>query len=81
VSHGFTGWRLETMTFTATTTGSEVLNFLALGYPNGVPPIVMLDGVSFSSAVPEPSTVSMLVIGVLGLGAARLRRRLLTAAV
>jgi hypothetical protein len=52
VNHGFTGWQQETMTFTADGT-SDVLSFLALGTPNGVPPFSLLDGVSLNAATPE----------------------------
>lgn len=52
VSHGFSGWQQETINFTATTDGSEVLSFLATGTPTGVPPFALLDGVSMN-AIPE----------------------------
>jgi hypothetical protein len=58
VSHGFTGWQLESFTFTATD-ATEVLSFLAVGTPNGVPPFSVLDGVSprwpETCALPSPS--------------------------
>ncbi len=71
-SRGFTGWMAETLVFTATSS-SETLSFLALGTPDGLPPFVLLDGVQMYS-VPEPSTVVLLGIGLLGI--ARLSRRL-----
>ena len=68
-SHGFTGWQTENFTFTATGT-SEVLSFLAVGTPSGVPPMSLLDGVSVSqqSPVPEPGTISLMLTGIAGIG-------------
>ncbi len=70
---GFSGWMQKSFTFTATG-GTEKLSFLSIGTPNGLPPMILLDGVSMK-AVPEPATLSMLSVGLLGLGAARRRRR------
>jgi hypothetical protein len=76
-SKGFSGWMLDTMTFTATAT-SEVLSFLAVG---DVPraPFTLLDGVSLTevnstnpsgnpASAPEPSSllVSLLALCVFG---------------
>lgn len=72
-SHGFTGWKYVTMSFTATST-SQLLSFLAIGTPSGVPPFVLLDGVTMQ-AVPEPSTFALLGLGVFGIVGAQLRRR------
>jgi hypothetical protein len=72
VQGGFVPWEKQTLAFVATST-SEVLSFLALGTPNGEPPVVLLDDVSMS--VPEPGTVAMLAAGVLGLMVARRRMR------
>jgi PEP-CTERM motif len=69
---GFTGWMYQTFTFTATGT-SEALSFLANGSP-GEPPFALLDGVTMT-AVPEPSTWAMMLIGFGGLGFAAYRRR------
>lgn len=55
VSHGFTGWHQATIAFTADSS-SDVLSFLALGTPTGVPPFTMLADVSMQE-VPEASTV------------------------
>jgi hypothetical protein len=71
-SQGFSGWTYQTMNFTATSS-SEVLSFLALGSPSGVPPFALLDGVSLN-AVPEPSCW-IAGLGMLCLGLIRLRRR------
>jgi hypothetical protein len=69
ISHGFSGWESETIDFTATAT-TEALGFFAIGTPSGVPPFALLDGVSMTD-VPEPSTVALMVVGVLGLAGAR----------
>ena len=77
-SHGVGAWESQSMTFTATSV-SEVLSFLAVGTPNGVPPTVFLADVNLSdstqSAVPEPSSVVSLMIGVAGVAGSYLRRR------
>ena len=67
---GFVPWETQTLAFVATSS-SEVLSFLALGTPNGEPPVVLLDGVSLS--VPEPGTIAMFGAGLLGLLVARKR--------
>lgn len=74
-SKGFTGWMNTTLTFTATA-ASEQLSFLAKGTPSdtNLPPFVLLDGVSMN-AVPEPSTVLMVGLGLAGLVGVGLRRR------
>ncbi|MDP1027561.1 PEPxxWA-CTERM sorting domain-containing protein [Sphingomonas sp. KR1UV-12] len=74
VSHGFTGWNTVSRTFTATST-SQVLSFLSIGTPNGLPPIATLDNVAMT-AVPEPATWAMMLVGFAMVGAtARYRRR------
>jgi PEP-CTERM motif len=86
-SQGNTDWNPSgVLTFTPTsadligggTTGSAVLTFLAWG--NGgsdvnEPPTVFLEGVNTPPTVPEPATLSLLGVGLLGLGAFSLRRR------
>ena len=73
-SEGFTGWQKATMSFVATSS-SELLTFLAGGTPAGQPPVALLDGISLTAAVPEPATSASMLLGVLVLGALRLRRR------
>jgi hypothetical protein len=80
VNHGFSGWQLQTFDFTANST-SELLSFLAVGTPTGVPPFALLDGVSLTAdtvgteSAPEPGSVVLLVGGLMGLmGVCRLRR-------
>ena len=70
VSHGFSGWKHEQMRFTATGP-SELLSFLAVGTPNGVPPFSLLDGVTLST--PEPATWAMMIAGFGMVGAAMRR--------
>ena len=73
-SHGFTGWQSQSFTYTATS-GSELLSFLAVGTPNGVPPFVLLDGVTLNATVPEPGTLTLMFGGLMGgLGVVRSRR-------
>ena len=75
-SQSFTGWFTTTFDYTATST-SELLSFLSLGTPGGLPPIATLDGVSLVD-VPEPMS-----FGLFGLGVASLfllRRRAASAA-
>ena len=63
-SHDFSGWMNQTLYFTYTG-GSNVLSFLAGGGPSGEPPMVVLDGVSLA-AVPEPTTMALLLTGLVG---------------
>lgn len=70
-SHGFSGWMSETFKFTALNT-SEVLSFLSVGGPQGLPPMALLDGVSVT--VPEPGTWALMLAGF-GLTGFAMRRR------
>ena len=73
-SEGFTGWFNEAFTFTATGP-SQLLSFLSVGTPNGLPPIAALDGVSIT-AVPEPATWALMLAGFGFVGFAARRRTL-----
>jgi hypothetical protein len=77
-NHGFTGWVQQTFTFIADNT-TDTLSFLAVGTPTGKPPFSLLDGVSVNP-VPEPSTVVLMGIGLVGVGVVRMRRRARSAA-
>jgi hypothetical protein len=80
LSHGATPWTQVTTTFTATTTGSEVLSFLSIGTPSGLPPMALLDNVSLTGGVPEPATWGLMLVGVGCIGATLRRRRALALA-
>jgi hypothetical protein len=76
-SHGFSGWHHWSSVFTYTgSSDSQLLSFLAVGAPSGLPPVALLDSVSLQ-AVPEPSTFLLVGVGVgmLGLRAVILRTR------
>ena len=73
-SHGFSGWMHESFRFTYDGT-NNVLSFLAVGTPNGLPPFSLLDGVSATAAVPEPATWGLMVVGFGAVGFAARRRR------
>jgi hypothetical protein len=80
VAGDFSGWQLVSFTFKASA-ASQVLSFLASGTaptPN-LPPVAFLDGVSLT-AVPEPATWGMMILGFGALGAVARRRRAQTGA-
>lgn len=73
-NHGFTGWTQETLSFIPASS-SELLSFLAIGTPAGVPPFSLLDGVSVSDT-PEPATWALFIATFAGFGGfAYLRRK------
>ncbi len=73
-NHGFSGWNYTTFNFVAQG-ANETLSFLATGTGGAaLPPFALLDGVSMT-AVPEPSTWAMMLLGFVGLGYAGFRSR------
>jgi len=73
-SHGFNGWYSVAHSFTATST-SQVLSFLSIGTPAGMPPVALLDSVSLQGSVPEPASWAMFIGGFALIGAAARKRR------
>ena len=71
-NHGWVPWQQQTLNFTAGSTGTETLSFLALGGPGGQPPVALLDGVSLQNA-PEPQTYALVGLGLVAIP--RLSRR------
>jgi hypothetical protein len=73
---GTTNWQQVNMTLVADAT-TDLLSFLAWG-DNGntvnLPPIVFLTGVDTPNLTPEPATLSLFALALVGLGANRLRR-------
>jgi len=79
-NHGFSGWMLQTFTFTTPstlTTANSTLSFLAAGGPSSSePPFDLLDGVSLNKSVPDSSsTAGLLGLGVVAMGVAAGCRR------
>jgi hypothetical protein len=70
-SHGFSGWKTASFTFTPTSS-SEILKFLSIGQTTDVQSFVLLDSVKVA-AIPELSTWAMMAIGFGGLAYAGFR--------
>jgi hypothetical protein len=77
VSKGFSGWTVQTLNLKATGT-SEVLSFLASGNLP-IPPFALLTAVSLT-AVPEPASWGMMLLGLGTIGLAMRRRTLASVA-
>jgi hypothetical protein len=71
-SAGVVSWQSQSMSFIATST-SELLTFLAIGTPNGEPPVVLLADVSM--VLPEPGSAPIIGTGLLVLLVVRRRTR------
>lgn len=72
----YVAWEAQTLYFTVPTSAAatpQYLSFVPLGNI-AVPPVVLLDGVSFQP-VPEPGTWLLMVVGLFGLCGVGLRRR------
>jgi hypothetical protein len=76
-SGGVTPWQYVSVELTADAS-TDLLSFLAWG-DNGstinLPPMEFLAGVNSPDVLPEPATMSLIGVGLLGLGGIRLRRR------
>ncbi len=75
-SQGFSGWTNFTQIFTATS-DSQVLSFLAVGTPSGLPPFALLDGVRLEvpfAPVPVPAALPLMASGLIGLFGLRRRK-------
>lgn len=76
-SEGVYPWEQVTMSFTATAV-SQTLSFLAWGN-NGsevnLPPTVFLAGVNTPAQTPEPATLALFALALVGFGASTLRRK------
>ncbi|HEY7901344.1 MAG TPA: hypothetical protein VIC25_09185 [Caulobacteraceae bacterium] len=72
-NHGFSGWLQGQFEFTASN-ASEVLSFLAQGN-KPLPPFALLDNVSLSMVLPEPSDWVLMLAGFAVIGAAARTRR------
>jgi len=72
---GFSGWQAASCTFTASSTGTQILSFLASGGPTGAnqePAMTVLDNITVSQGgttpTPEPASLMLLSTGLVGLG-------------
>ncbi|MCB1931418.1 hypothetical protein [Accumulibacter sp.] len=73
-SQGFTGWFAESFTYTPAVGGNQLLSFLAVGSPAGIPPFALLDGVRLEKVLAEPGSYVLVAVALLGLLLAHKRR-------
>ena len=71
---GFSGWMLESTTFTYSGGPTDLLQFLVVGGPASLPPIALLDSVSLE-AVPEPMSVVLMGLGLMAIVGIKLWHR------
>lgn len=62
--HDFVDWMSQSLFFTPNS-ATEILSFYAVGTPSGMPPVVLLDGVTLT-ATPEPGAISLTLVGLAG---------------
>lgn len=72
-SESFSGWFHASGMLKATGV-NDVLSFLSVGTPNGLPPIALLDSVTMTQ-VPAPASFALLGLGLIGLGVFSRRRQ------
>ncbi|MFN7935582.1 MAG: DUF642 domain-containing protein [Bryobacteraceae bacterium] len=64
-SHDFVDWMSQSMLFTPNS-ATATLSFYAVGAPSGLPPVVLLDGVTLNET-PEPGALALTMLGLAGI--------------
>lgn len=72
-SHGFTGWEQASLSFVAGSS-TEAFNLEAVSTSGGLPPFALLANLDVT-AVPEPSSWAMMIVGLGAMGVFARRRR------